>query len=153
MNGSIPHPSRGAEVLLTRLEAKLMKEGAARTGVSERDWLKQALVHFDRWQQLWAGPVTVSDGLEGEAELFATLVEQAPTCLHGRWLVLHDIVRLNSALWVWPTESLDEYEGGVEPTMPYLDRVALRKAWPRLRELVHAATESPEGPAAEALRV
>lgn len=123
-----------------------MHAGAARTGVPEREWMKHALVHYDRWQQLWAGPTGPSDGHAGEVELFATLVERAPACLHGRWQVLHDVVRLNSALWAWPTQSLGEYEEGIEPTRPHLDRAALAKVWPRLKSLVsNAASVTAKG--------
>jgi hypothetical protein len=153
MSGTSQSIADGGNVNLTKLELRLIVEGASRCGVSEREWLRGAVVHYDRWQQLWAGPIGPRGGHEDEVELFATLAENASTCLHGRWRLLHDIVRMNSSLWVWPTESLDEYEGGVEPTLPYLDRVALRKAWPRLRELVHEVTESPEEPTAETSRV
>lgn len=121
---------------LSGVEQTLAQSGAERSGIAPREWVRQALVHYDRWQELWEGPTSSPDDHASEVELFATLVENSPECLRGQWRHLHDIVRLNKALWVWPTQSVEEFESGFEPTLPYLDRAALAKAWPRLRGVV-----------------
>jgi hypothetical protein len=121
---------------LSRVEQTLAQSGAERSGVAPREWVRQALVHYERWQELWEGPTPSPDDHASEVELFATLVENSPECLRGQWRHLHDMVRLNKALWVWPAQSVEEFELGFEPTLPYLDRAALAKAWPRLRAVV-----------------
>lgn len=126
----------GGNIHLSRAEQTLAQSGAERCGIAPREWVRQALLHYDRWQELWEGPTTSFDDHASEVELFATLVENSPECLRGQWRHLHDVVRLNKALWVWPTQSVDEFESGFEPTLPYLDRAALAKAWPRLRAVV-----------------
>jgi hypothetical protein len=121
------------DVKLSRVEQILITKAVARNNEDARKWLGDAISHYERWQEMWAGPFAKDDDVAAEVELFATLAENAPHCLRGRWRLLHELVRLNSAMWAWPGESLDEYEMGLEPTMPYLDRVALAAAWPRLR--------------------
>jgi hypothetical protein len=85
---------------------------------------------------MWDGPASAEECSEDEIELFATVAETAPECLRGKWRLMHDVVRLNDALWVWPTCSVGEFEDGVEPTLPYIDRRALASVWPRLHGLV-----------------
>jgi hypothetical protein len=127
---------RSPEIALSCAQRKLVEAAAQRCGVEAREWVGQALVHFDRWQNMWDGPICRDKDSEGEVELFATLVDSAPECLRGQWRLLHDVVRMNDALWVWPRQSVGEFEDGIEPTLPYIDRAALAEVWPRLRTLV-----------------
>lgn len=134
------------DISLSRAETDLVRSGAARYGVEPRKWVRDALVHFERWQEMWEGPTTGGDEHAAEVELFVTLAENAPECLRGQWRLLHDMVRLNRALWVWPTQTVEEFESGFEPPLPYLDRAALAKSWTRLRAVVSDLTAEASAP-------
>jgi hypothetical protein len=144
-----PTNSSWPDVKLSRVEQILISKAVAGSNEDARKWLGDAISHYERWQHMWAGPFAKDDEISAEVELFATLAENAPHCLRGHWRLLHELVRLNSAMWACPRESLDEYEMGLEPKMPYLDRVALAAAWPRLRAVAdgfaphstHASTD------------
>ena len=140
------------DVRITRVEQILVQKAIGERSQSQRDWLADAICHYERWQDMWAGPLPTDDEVSSEVELFATLVENAPGFLRGHWRLLHELVRLNAALWVSPRESLDAFEMGIEPTMPYLDRKALTAAWPRLRAVANGFAPHEERPKASAAR-
>jgi hypothetical protein len=150
MSSNLQPSFQPGSIHLTRAERELADAGARRCGIDARTWVRNALVHYDRWQDMWDGPASPEESSEGEVELFATLAENAPECLRGKWRLLHDVVRLNEALWVWPRQSVGEFEDGVEPTLPYIDRTALALVWPRLRAVVtDLASDSSATPSLE----
>ena len=117
---------------------------AWRSNISPQEWLGQAVGHYYRWQKM-GGAFGIDEYRDGNAmatpvvlsdmELFASVAEHAPEALSGHWATLHDFIRQDDQFWVYPGMSVGDIEDGFEPSLPYVNRVALARAWPGLLSL------------------
>lgn len=104
------------------------------SGLSLEEWLEHRVSYA-----MADDEVMITDGLNGIApwslacaDLFVEVANSSPGTLSGKWQLLYERVKLEKELWHWPTSTLEEVEGGMLSSKPYVSNVRLRAAWPRL---------------------
>ncbi|MBK4736795.1 hypothetical protein [Noviherbaspirillum pedocola] len=105
---------------------------AQQSGLSLHEWMEHRISYV-----MADDEVAVERGLDALApwslacaDLFARVANHAPEVLEGRWALLYERVRLEQSLWHQPTQSLDKDRDLLAE--PYISKVRLRAAWPRL---------------------
>lgn len=95
-------------------------------------WFESAVCQYAAWNARLAGrdPLPVDDS---HRALFVQLMLNAPEALRGQWSTLHELVRADEQLWIYPTINTGMVEDGEHiGSTPRLNYKALERAWPRL---------------------
>lgn len=99
-------------------------------------WFESAVCQYAAWNAQLAGrdPLPVDDS---HRALFVQLMLNAPEALRGRWATLHEVIRADEQLWIYPTVTTGQIEDGERVgSLPRLNCKALERAWPRLVAMV-----------------
>jgi len=104
---------------------------AQKRNLNVREWLDRAVADACEKGEQSTGTALLPWN-EASASLFCTVASNAPEALHGRWRLLYEHVRCDSALWDYPTCTVGEVEDGATDTSPRINVDRLRAAWPRL---------------------